>query len=69
MSEGRLRDDRDAADDIARKLVMKGADLRLLEGEAHLTPDCRVRTLAAPHPGRSRRCGGRCDGGQAQGAA
>jgi hypothetical protein len=35
VSEGRLRDDRDAADDIARKLVMKGADLRLLEGEAH----------------------------------
>ena len=35
MSEGRLRDDRDAAGDIARKLVMKGADLRFLEGEAH----------------------------------
>lgn len=35
MSEGRLRDDRDAASDIARKLVSKGADLRFLEGEEH----------------------------------
>jgi hypothetical protein len=35
VSEGRLRDDRDAASAIARKLVRKGADLRFLEGEAH----------------------------------